>query len=67
MAETKRRANLIGLLPIGFGLIAVGIATRNYGLMGAGVVFAIIGGFGVKQYRDNRDTSRQDDEQGGGQ
>lgn len=29
----------------GFGiiLIAVGVATKNYGLMGAGVVFLIIG------------------------
>ena len=42
MAGRKRRPNLIGLFPIGAGLVAVGIATEKMGLVGAGVVFIVI-------------------------
>ena len=59
MAEVKRKPNLVGLLVIGCGLVAVGIATENYGLMGAGVLFIIIGAADV--VRKRRGGGEEDD------
>lgn len=59
MAAEKRKPNLTGLLVIGCGLVAVGIATKNYGLMGAGVLFIIIGAAAV--VRKRKGGSEDDD------
>jgi len=63
MAGKKRKPHLIALIPIGCGLVAVGIATDNWGLLGGGVVFIIIGAAGVVQAKKERDTDGSGDEQ----
>ena len=63
MAEKKRRPNLIGLFPIGAGLVAVGIATENMGLMGAGVVFILIALVDRLNARKSRRTENSEGEQ----
>ena len=59
MAEVKRKPNMVGLLVIGCGLVAVGIATENYGLIGAGGLFIIIGAADV--VRKRRGGGEEDD------
>ena len=50
----KKTPSLIGFIVIGSGVTVVGLATENYGLMGAGVVFIIIGVADVMRSRGNR-------------
>ena len=63
MAGNERRPNLIGLFPVGAGLVAVGIATENLGLMGAGVVFILIALVDRLKARKSRRTEDSEDEQ----
>ena len=63
MAERKRKPNLVAFIAIGGGLVAVGIATDNWGLLGAGVLFIIIGAASVVKTRRERDTDDSGDEQ----
>lgn len=63
MTGTKRRPNLIGLFPIGAGLVAVGIATESMGLMGAGVVFILIALADRLNARKNRSQEDSEGEQ----
>jgi predicted benzoate:H+ symporter BenE len=65
MARSKRKPNLIAFIVIGCGLVAVGISTENWGLLGAGVLFIIIGVASVVKAKregeaDNSDDQRQD-------
>jgi hypothetical protein len=60
MSRGRRRANLVGFVAIGGGLVAVGIATRNWGLLGAGVLFIIIGAADAVRARE-RDDDQEDD------
>ena len=43
MADDKRKGNLLAFIVIGSGIVTIGISIRNWGLMGAGLVFIIIG------------------------
>ena len=61
VAEKRRIPNLIGLFPIGAGVVAVGIATTNMGLVGAGVVFILIA---VADRLNARKSRRTDDSEG---
>ena len=63
MAEKKRRPNLIAFFPIGAGLVAVGIATKNMGLGGAGVVFIMIALADRLNVRKSRGTEDSEGEQ----
>ncbi len=63
MTKKKRKPNLIGLIVIGCGLVAVGISTDNVGLLGAGVLFIIIGAAGAVKARRARDMDDTGDEQ----
>jgi predicted benzoate:H+ symporter BenE len=65
MAEKKRKPNLIAFIIIGAGMVAVGISTDNWGLLGGGVVFIIIGAASVVKAKredeaDNSDEQQQD-------
>ena len=62
MAEKKRKPNLIAFIIIGAGMVAVGISTDNWGLLGGGVVFIIIGAASVVKARRERDTDDTGDE-----
>jgi len=61
MGEQKRKGNLTAFIVIGLGLVAVGIATENYGLMGAGVLFIIIGVTDVVKKRKGGGESDETD------
>ena len=63
MTGTKRRPNLVALIVIGCGLVAVGISTDNGGLMGAGVLFIIAGAAGAVQAKRARDKDDSGGEQ----
>jgi predicted benzoate:H+ symporter BenE len=63
MAKRKRTPNLVAFIAIGCGLVAVGISTDNWGLLGGGVLFIIIGAASVVKARRDRDTDDPGDEQ----
>jgi membrane-bound ClpP family serine protease len=63
MTKKNRKPNLIGLIVIGCGLVAVGISTDNVGLLGAGVLFIIIGAASAVKTKRERDTDDSGDEQ----
>lgn len=63
MAKRKRKPNLVAFIAIGGGLVAVGISTDNWGLLGAGVLFIIIGAASAVKARRERDTDDPGDEQ----
>ena len=63
MAKKKRKPNLIAFIVIGAGMVAVGISTDNWGLLGGGVVFIIIGAASVVQAKQKRSTDDTEDEQ----
>ena len=63
MAERKRAPNLVAFIAIGGGLVAVGISTSNWGLLGAGMLFIIIGAASVVKAKQKRDTDDTGDEQ----
>ncbi len=43
MKQAKQKPNYQAFLVLGLALLAIGIATANPGLLGAGVVFLLIG------------------------
>jgi len=57
MPRGRRKAGLAGFIVIGCGLVAVGISTKNYGLMSAGVVFILIGAADVIRSRKSEDRT----------
>ncbi len=63
MAGRKRKPNLVAFIAIGGGLVAVGISTDNWGLLGAGVLFIIVGAASAVKSRRERDTDDPGDEQ----
>ena len=63
MAKKKRTPNLVAFIAIGGGLVAVGISTDNWGLLGAGVLFIIIGAASAVKTRRERDTNDPGDEE----
>ena len=63
MAGRKRKRNLVAFIAIGGGLVAVGISTDNWGLLGAGVLFIIVGAASAVKSRRERDTDDPGDEQ----
>ncbi len=63
MTEKKRKPRLIAFIPIGCGMVAVGIATDNWGLMAGGIVFIIIGAAGAVKAKQERGADNSDDEQ----
>ena len=63
MAKKKRTPNLVAFIAIGGGLVAVGISTDNWGLLGAGVLFIIIGAASAVKTRRERDADDPGDEQ----
>ena len=63
MTKKKRKPNLVGLIVIGCGLVAVGISTGNVGLLGAGGLFIIIGAAGAVKAKQKRDTDDTGDDQ----
>jgi predicted benzoate:H+ symporter BenE len=63
MPKRKRKPNLVAFIAIGAGMVAVGISTDNWGLLGGGVVFIIIGAASVVKARRERDTDDTGDEQ----
>jgi hypothetical protein len=63
MPKRKRTPNLIAFIAIGCGLVAVGISTDNGGLLGAGVLFIIIGIASVVKAKQKRGTDDTGDEQ----
>ncbi len=65
MAEKKRKPNLIAFIVIGAGMVAVGISTDNWGLLGGGVVFIIIGAASVVKAKREGETDNSDEQQQG--
>ena len=63
MAKRKRTPNLVAFIAIGGGLVAVGISADSRGLLGAGVLFIIIGAASVVKARRERDTDDPREEQ----
>ncbi|MEA3409015.1 MAG: hypothetical protein U9Q95_01565 [Candidatus Eisenbacteria bacterium] len=63
MAKRKRAPNLVGFIVIGAGVVAVGISTDNVGLLGAGVVFIIIGAASAVKAKREHDMDDAGDEQ----
>ena len=65
MVKRKRAPNLVAFIVIGCGLVVVGISTDNWGLLGGGVLFIIIGAASVVKAKredraDNSDDRQQD-------
>jgi membrane-bound ClpP family serine protease len=63
MDRTKRKPNLVGLIVIGCGLIAVGISTDNGGILAGGIAFVVIGAASVVKDRRERKGNSSDDQQ----
>ena len=63
MVKSKRAPNLVAFIVIGCGLVAVGISTDNVGLLGAGVLFIIIGAASVVKDKRERKANNSDDQQ----
>ncbi|MCK4410453.1 MAG: hypothetical protein KAW67_10215 [Candidatus Eisenbacteria sp.] len=63
VAKGKRKPNLIAFIAIGCGLVAVGISTDNWGLLGAGVLFIIIGAASVVKATREREADNSNDQQ----
>lgn len=63
MVRRKRTPSLIAFIAIGGGLIAVGISTDNGGLLGAGVLFIIIGAASVVKAKREDKANTSDDQQ----
>ena len=63
MPKRKRAPNLVAFIAIGCGLVAVGISTDNGGLLGAGVLFIIIGAASVVKAKRERKSNNSDDQQ----
>jgi len=59
MIGKKERPRLMALVVIGIALVAVGISTGNGGILGAGIVFIIIGA--AAGVRARRAESSRDD------
>jgi hypothetical protein len=59
LSESKRRPSLVAFIIIGLGMVTVGISTETWGLMGAGMLFIIIGAVSVVQSR--REQNAADD------
>jgi hypothetical protein len=59
MSESKRRPSLVAFIIIGLGMVTVGISTETWGLMGAGVVFIVIGAVSVVQSRRQQRTDKE--------
>jgi len=54
----KRKPAYAGLLVLGLGLISLGISI-NYAFLGAGVVFVLIGGIGMRKARAEEAGARK--------
>ena len=63
MTKKKRKPNLVAFIVIGCGLVAVGISTDNVGLLGAGVLFIIIGAASVVKAKREGKGNNSDDQQ----
>ena len=60
MRGRRRKGALVAFVAVGCGLVAVGISTKNGGLMGAGVVFIIIGAADAVRRRKSGDEDKQE-------
>jgi hypothetical protein len=49
----------VAFIIIGLGMVTVGISTETWGLMGAGVVFIVIGAVSVVQSRRQQRTDKE--------
>jgi hypothetical protein len=61
MSESGRRPSLVAFIIIGLGMVTVGISTETWGLMGAGMLFILIGAVSVVQSRRARSEDKERD------